>query len=132
MVEWEKKMSNGNDKFKEFFETHQVFNSDEFQRHCAVSGYHARNVLSKYTRSRHIRKLRNKLYTVLPEGSNPESFMPSPLLVAAKSSDDSVLSYSSALAYYVNNPSLFYSLYLPPHSLSNSSKLYTPNRRQPQ
>ena len=100
MVEWEKKMSNGNDKFKEFFETHQVFNSDEFQRHCAVSGYHARNVLSKYTRSRHIRKLRNKLYTVLPEGSSPESFMPSPLLVAAKSSDDSVLSYSSALAYY--------------------------------
>ena len=93
-------MLNGNDKFKDFFETHQVFNSDEFQRHCAVSGYHARNALAKYPRSRHIRKLRTNLYPVLPEGSSPETFMPSPLLVAAKSADDSVLSYSSALTYY--------------------------------
>ena len=65
-------------KFTEFFDTHRVFNTDEFQKHCAVTGYHARNTLVKYTQSRHIRKLRNKLYTVLPEGS-PDSFMPSPL-----------------------------------------------------
>jgi len=92
-------MSEGNNKFKDFFRTHQVFNSDEFKKSCAVSGYHARNILSKYPKSRHIRKLRNKLYTVLPEGS-PDSFTPSPLLIAAKSASDSVLNYASALAYY--------------------------------
>lgn len=86
-------------KFTEFFDTHRVFNTDEFQKHCAVTGYHARNILVRYTQSRHIRKLRNKLYTVLPEGS-PDSFMPSPLLVAGKSAEDAVLSYSSALTYY--------------------------------
>ena len=48
-------------KFTEFFDTHRVFNTDEFQKHCAVTGYHARNTLVKYTQSRHIRKLRNKL-----------------------------------------------------------------------
>ena len=73
-------------KFTEFFDTHRVFNTDEFQKHRAVTGYHARNILVRYTQSRHIRKLRNKLYTVLPEGS-PDSFMPSPLLVAGKSAE---------------------------------------------
>ena len=96
----EKSMQKNDDRFNAFFRTHQVFNSDEFQKHCGVSGYHARNVLSKYAKRRHIRKLRNKLYTVLPEGSNAKSFMPSPLLIAAKSANDSVLSYSSALSFY--------------------------------
>lgn len=93
-------MQENDDRFDAFFRTHQVFNSDEFQKHCGVSGYHARNVLSKYVRHHYIRKLRNKLYTVLPEESSASSFMPSPLLIAAKSSDDSVLSYSSAISFY--------------------------------
>lgn len=94
-------------KYTEFFDSHRVFTTGEFQEHCSVTGYHARNVLVKYASSRHIRKLRNKLYTVLPLGS-PDTFMPSPLLVAGKSSDDAVLSYSSALSYYGMSRSLIF------------------------
>lgn len=62
-------MATTRNKFTEFFETLRVFNTAEFKKHCTVTGYHARNTLVKYMQSRHIRKLRNKFYTVLSEGT---------------------------------------------------------------
>ena len=81
-----------------FLRTHRVFNTDEWERCCSLSGYRSRNQLAKLSRSRQIRKIRNGLYAVLPEGA--EHFTPPALLTAAKLTPDAVLGYRSALAFY--------------------------------
>ena len=92
-------MKKSKDQHQVFLRTHRVFNTDELERCCSVSGYHARNLLSKLMREHKIRKLRNRLYSVLPAGAN-QDFMPPGLLVAAKLTPDAVLGYRSALAFY--------------------------------
>ena len=81
-----------------FLRTHRVFNTEEWERCCSLSGCRSRNQLAKLSRSRHIRKIRNGLYAVLPEGA--EHFTPPALLIAAKLTPDAVLGYRSALAFY--------------------------------
>ena len=81
-----------------FLRTHRVFNTDEWERDCSLSGYRSRNQLAKLSRNRRIRKIRNGLYAVLPEGA--EHFTPPALLTAAKLTPDAVLGYRSALAFY--------------------------------
>ena len=92
-------MKQDSDKFHKFLQTHQVFNTGELEEHCSVSGYHLRNLLTKFVRNQEITKVRNGLYSVLPEGTQSD-FMPPALLVAAKSTSDAVLGYRSALAFY--------------------------------
>ena len=82
----------------DFLRSHRVFNTDEWERCCSLSGYRSRNQLAKLSRSRQIRKIRNGLYAVLPEGA--EHFTPPALLTAAKLTPDAVLGYRSALAFY--------------------------------
>ena len=81
-----------------FLKTHRVFNTDEWERYCSLSGHHSRNRLVKLTKSNKIRKIRNSLYSVVPEGM--EHFTPPALLTAAKLTPDAVLGYRSALAFY--------------------------------
>ena len=81
-----------------FLKTHRVFNTDEWERYCSLSGHHSRNRLVKLTKSNKIRKIRNSLYSVVPEGV--EHFTPPALLTAAKLTPDAVLGYRSALAFY--------------------------------
>lgn len=92
-------MKRSKDQHQAFLRTHRVFNTDELERCCSVSGYHARNLLSKLMRERKVRKLRNRLYSVLPAEADRD-FTPPALLVAAKLTPDAVLGYRSALAFY--------------------------------
>ncbi len=92
-------MKTEQNKYQDFLNTHQVFHSDEMERDCSVSGYHARNLLSKLIRERKIRKLRRSLYSVLPDGAASD-FVPPSLLIAAKQTADAVLGYRSALAFH--------------------------------
>jgi len=87
------------DQYQQFLQNHRVFNTDELELCCAVSGYHARNLLAKLTREQKVRRLRNRLYSVLPVNAQND-FTPPALLVAAKLTPDAVLGYRSALAFY--------------------------------
>ena len=82
-----------------FLRTHRVFNTDEWERYCSLSGHHSRNQLARLTRSSKIRKIRNCLYAVVPEEGGKD-FMPPALLTAAKLTPDAVLGYRSALSFY--------------------------------
>ncbi len=86
-------------KINTFLSTHRVFNTFELENSCGVSGYHTRNLLSKLQRINKIKKIRNSIYTVLPENAS-DDFMPPALLIAAKMTKDAVLGYRSALAFY--------------------------------
>lgn len=84
---------------KHFLNKHRVFAAFELEKSCGVSGYHIRNLLSKLQREDKIKKVRNSIYAVLPENAH-DDFAPPALLVAAKMTDDAVLGYRSALAFY--------------------------------
>ena len=86
-------------KINNFLNKHRVFNTFELEKSCGVSGYHTRNVLSKLQRENKIKKVRNGIYTVLPENAH-DDFTPPALLIAAKMTSDAVLGYRSALAFY--------------------------------
>lgn len=86
-------------KTNNFLSKHRVFNTFELERACDVSGYRTRNLLSKLQRENKIKKVRNSIYTVLPENVH-DDFTPPALLIAAKMTDDAVLGYRSALAFY--------------------------------
>lgn len=92
-------MKTADTKQYNFLKTHQVFNTDEWERCCSLSGYHSRNKLVKLMRDNKIRKIRNSLYSVVPEGAG-EDFVPPSLLTAAKLTPDAVLGYRSALSFY--------------------------------
>ena len=81
-----------------FLRAYRVFNTDEWERYCSLSGHHSRNRLVKLAKSNKIRKIRNRLYSVVPEGM--EHFTPPALLTAAKLTPDAVLGYRSALSFY--------------------------------
>lgn len=87
------------ENIKHFLQNHRVFNVFELENSCGVSAYHTRNLLSKLQREGKIKKLRNSIYTVLPENAH-DDFAPPALLIAAKMTDDAVLAYRSALAFY--------------------------------
>ena len=70
---------------------------NKFQLYITIR-YHSRNRLVKLTKSNKIRKIRNSLYSVVPEGM--EYFTPPALLTAAKLTSDAVWGYRSALAFY--------------------------------
>lgn len=92
-------MDRVNAREKLFLRTHRVFNTDEWERYCSLSGYHSRNQLAKLVRNRKIRKIRNRLYSVVPEGME-QNITPPSLLTAAKLTPDAVLGYRSALSFY--------------------------------
>ena len=53
-----------------FLKTHQVFNTDEWEHCCLLSGYHSRNKLAKLMRDNKIRKyviLYTPLFLKVPE-----------------------------------------------------------------
>ena len=93
-------MKNPSDNRQEdFLRTHQVFNTDEWERSCAFPGHRNRNQLAKLVRNNRIRKIRNRLYSVVPAGVSG-NFTPPALLTAAKLTSDAILGYRSALAFY--------------------------------
>ncbi len=91
-------------KLNEFLSRHAVFTVDEVDRFLSTRGSgkpSTRKSLLTYHRNQgRIIPIRRGLYATVPLGSDPESTMVDPYLVAAKMSEDAVLAYHTALEFH--------------------------------
>ena len=103
-------------KIQDFFATHPVFTYKEFVEFLSATG--SRNVktresiLSHYTKSGRLFRVRRGLYLTVPQGYTPEKCPVDPYLLASKMAPDSVLAYHTALelhgkAYSVHEEFLY-------------------------
>lgn len=87
-----------------FFSQHPVFTVKELEQFLKAhysGNVHTRKALLTYYRKRgRILSLRRELYAVVPAGSDPTNYPVDPFLIAAKLTDDAVLSYHTALEFY--------------------------------
>jgi predicted transcriptional regulator of viral defense system len=90
-----------NMKTQDFFSIHPVFTYDEFVEF--LSKKDSRNVktresiLSHYTKTGRILRVRRGLFLTVPQGYAPETCPVDPFLLASKMAPDSVLAYHTAL-----------------------------------
>jgi predicted transcriptional regulator of viral defense system len=74
---------------------------EQFLKAHYSGNVHTRKALLTYYRKRgRILSLRRELYAVVPAGSDPTNYPVDPFLIAAKLTDDAVLSYHTALEFY--------------------------------
>jgi len=91
-------------KTQDFFSTHPVFTYEEFAEF--LSKKDSKNVktresiLSYYTKTGRLLRVRRGLYLTVPYGHTPEKCPVDPYLVASKMAPDSVLAYHTALELY--------------------------------
>jgi len=91
-------------KAQEFLATHHIFRADEFGSFLAEND--SRNVrtrdslLTHYTRTGRIVRVRRGLYAVVPAGQTPASVQPDPFLLASRMTPDAVLAYHTALEFH--------------------------------
>jgi predicted transcriptional regulator of viral defense system len=87
-----------------FFQKKEVFTKDEFvtfiEKNLNSDPKNYYLLLNYYSNRGRILKIRNNLYCVVPLGIKKENYMPNSYLIAGKVTNDSVLSYSSAMEYY--------------------------------
>lgn len=84
-----------------FFAHHPVFTTDEFAATNKRTKRDSKQALLAYNRrTGRVLNLRRGLYAVVPNGIEPSSFMVNPFLVAAKSTNDAVIAYHSALSFH--------------------------------
>ncbi|MBW1741362.1 MAG: transcriptional regulator [Deltaproteobacteria bacterium] len=88
-------------KLQDFFATHPVFTYGEFVEFLSIQG--SRNVktresiLSHYTKTGRLLRVRRGLYLSVPQGLTPEKCPVDPYLLASRMAPDSVLAYHTAL-----------------------------------
>lgn len=91
-------------KLNEFLLRHTVFTVDELDRFLSTRGSGKPNtrksLLTYYRNQGRIIPVRRGLYATVPLGSDPESTVVDPYLVAAKMSGDAVLAYHTALEFH--------------------------------
>lgn len=91
----------------EFFYEHPVFRVDELHQWKQDNGYSddaaaTYQAIQYYLRTGRLLRVRRELYAVVPPNETPETVSVDPYLIAGKASDDSVLSYHTALSLYGN------------------------------
>jgi predicted transcriptional regulator of viral defense system len=88
-------------KLQEFFATHPVFTYKEFVALLSNQGSHnvktRESILSHYTKTGRILRVRRGLYLTVPPGATQEACPVDPYLLASKLAPDSVLAYHTAL-----------------------------------
>lgn len=91
-------------RHRDFFRRHPVFTAEELSAHLASRGpvgpRTREALLSYYTRTGRLLRIRRGLYAVLPPGSDPRSYPVDPYLIAGKITADAVLSHHTALEYH--------------------------------
>jgi len=98
-------------KVQDFFSTHPVFTYEEFVEFLSTMG--SRNVktresiLSHYTKTGRLLRVRRGLYLTVPQGLTPEKCPVDPYLLASKMAPDSVLAYHTALELYGKNYTVY-------------------------
>jgi predicted transcriptional regulator of viral defense system len=86
-----------------FFATHPVFTHGEFAvAHTARGRSESTSnaILARYVASGRLIRVRRGLYAAVPVGRERGGFVPDAFLVAAKSQDDAVLGYHTALSFH--------------------------------
>jgi len=90
-------------KPQEFFATRPIFTLAEYRELVNGTRDHSRateQTIAYYTMQGRIRRVRRGIYAAVALGSTPEQFSFDPFLVAGKLTDDAILGYHTALAYY--------------------------------
>ncbi len=97
---------------QEFFATHPVFTYEEFADHLALrdsSNVRTRKaLLTHYTKSGRLVRVRRGLYSVVPFGQTPEMVHPDPFLIASRMTPDAALAYHTALEFHGRAYSAFH------------------------
>jgi len=86
-----------------FFASHPVFTHREFAAAHMARGRSestSNNILARYVASGRLMRVRRGLYAAVPLGREGTHFMPDDYVIAAKSQDDAVLAYHTALAFH--------------------------------
>jgi len=86
-----------------FFASHPVFTHREFASAHMARGRSestSNTILARYVASGRLMRVRRGLYAAVPLGREGTHFMPDDYLIAAKSQDDAVLAYHTALAFH--------------------------------
>jgi len=93
---------------QDFFASHPVFNTEELVSYRKdQSRWTRKSLLAHHRKQGRILLVRRGLYAVVPPGSDPENYPVDPYLVAAKSADDAVLAYHTALEMHGKANSVF-------------------------
>ena len=91
-------------KHDEFFRRNLVFSSSDLASHLSVDNELGRraqeSLLAYYQKSERLVRIRRGLYTIVPRGADINSFAIDPFLVAAKLTDDAILSHHTALEFH--------------------------------
>ncbi len=119
-------------KHNGFFEVHPVFTVDEFARYLMILGEGGartqESILAYYRKTGRIVSVRRGLYAVIPPGRARDSYPVDHFLIAAKLTDDAVVSYHTALEFHGRAYSVqeyfTYSSAHPPSPLTFRSKLF--------
>ena len=92
----------------DFFASHPVFNTEELvAQKKDKSRWTRKGLLAHHRKQGRIILVRRGLYAVVPPGSDPEIYSVDPYLVAAKSADDAVIAYHTALEVHGKAHSVF-------------------------
>jgi predicted transcriptional regulator of viral defense system len=95
-----------------FFAQNSVFSLDAFTREVGASESvdTAYRHVDYYVRSGRLRRLRSKLYAVVPAGTPPEAFTPDPYLVGSVAGKGAPLGYHTALELLGVGHSVFHTV----------------------
>ncbi len=88
----------------DFFNQFPVFTSQEYAEFLAQNAHPNQRtqeaLLSYHIKAGNLIRIRRGLYAVVPQGASANTFLPDPYLIAAKLTNDAIISYHSALAFY--------------------------------
>lgn len=98
--------------YRNFFETHLVFSLAEFRETFSETKANAaNNILKYYVKQEKLRSVKRGVYYIVPEGSNPETFQPNPILVTSRLSPDAVVAFHTAFEVMGYGHSIFHQFY---------------------
>lgn len=109
---------------KDFFNQYPVFTSHEYaqflekEKHAGERTQEA--LLLYHVKAGNLVRVRRGLFAVVPPGASPESYVVDPYLVAGKLTEDAVIGYHSALAFYGKSYSVTHQFCVLTHSRSAS------------
>jgi predicted transcriptional regulator of viral defense system len=94
----------------DFFREHPVFTSQEYayflEKERRAGDRNREASLAYHLKAGHLLHLKRGLYAVVPPGGSLESFIADPYLIAGKLSEDAVIGYHTALAFYGKSHSI--------------------------
>ncbi len=98
--------------YKEFFNTHPVFTTDEYMSAVKKNRKTAYNNLKmNYMANGRVISIQRGLYAVVPPGSDPEKYRPDEILIASRLAKDAVLAFHTALELLGYSHSALYRYY---------------------